>query len=207
MRRALLGPPLEGREDLVHPRGRFLLAAGQQVAISVEGHARGRVADLGLDRLEVAVGDRRAPGRHLAGEAVVPGAARPRLNRPRARPPPSCAGRPPAYIEPDGRWVQAATAVVGAAVGAYAGYRLAQSRGWGTFGTVAAVTGGALVGMAAGAVLGHLAVGGGIRVGIHGAHHTFGRFGKLAHVQVNIWMKGVRGSGKAVRIRLGDKLR
>lgn len=38
------------------------------------------------------------------------------------------------------------------------------------------------------------------RVAVHGAHHTFGKFGKLPHVQVNWWKPGVKGSGGAARI-------
>jgi RHS repeat-associated protein len=42
----------------------------------------------------------------------------------------------------------------------------------------------------------------GVRLAIHGPHHTFGRFGRLPHIQLNIWRKGVKGSGRAFRIPL-----
>ncbi|PIQ86896.1 MAG: hypothetical protein COV74_02960 [Candidatus Omnitrophica bacterium CG11_big_fil_rev_8_21_14_0_20_45_26] len=40
------------------------------------------------------------------------------------------------------------------------------------------------------------------RVMVHGAHHTFGRLGKLKHIQVNYWKPGVKGSGRSFRIPL-----
>ncbi len=40
----------------------------------------------------------------------------------------------------------------------------------------------------------------GARLAVHGPHHTFGRLGRLPHVQLNIWKKGVKGSGKAFRL-------
>jgi RHS repeat-associated protein len=40
------------------------------------------------------------------------------------------------------------------------------------------------------------------RVAIHGAHHTFGPLGRLAHLQLNWWRVGVKGSGGAFRIPL-----
>jgi hypothetical protein len=40
------------------------------------------------------------------------------------------------------------------------------------------------------------------KVAVHGAHHGFGRLGKLAHVQMNAWKSGVKGSGWAARIPL-----
>jgi len=40
------------------------------------------------------------------------------------------------------------------------------------------------------------------RVAIHGAHHTFGPLGRLAHLQLNWWRAGVKGSGGAFRIPL-----
>jgi RHS repeat-associated protein len=40
------------------------------------------------------------------------------------------------------------------------------------------------------------------RIAIHGAHHTFGRLGKLVHIQLNFWKIGVSRSGGAVRIPL-----
>lgn len=43
-----------------------------------------------------------------------------------------------------------------------------------------------------------------IRVGLHDAHHFFGRpfFRKMWHLQVNIWEQGVKGSGKVWRVPL-----
>jgi RHS repeat-associated protein len=40
------------------------------------------------------------------------------------------------------------------------------------------------------------------RVGVHGAHHSFGPLGKLAHLQLNYWRIGTSGSGGAWRIPL-----
>jgi len=40
------------------------------------------------------------------------------------------------------------------------------------------------------------------QVAIHGAHHTFGPLGRLAHLQLNWWRAGVKGSGGAFRIPL-----
>ncbi len=40
------------------------------------------------------------------------------------------------------------------------------------------------------------------RVAVHGAHHTFGRLGKLFHAQINWWRVGVKGSGGVFRIPL-----
>jgi RHS repeat-associated protein len=40
------------------------------------------------------------------------------------------------------------------------------------------------------------------RVAIHGAHHTFGPLGRLAHLQLNWWRAGVKGSGGVFRIPL-----
>jgi len=37
------------------------------------------------------------------------------------------------------------------------------------------------------------------RVAIHGAHHSFGTFGRMRHLQVNWWRAGVKGSGGAWR--------
>ena len=42
----------------------------------------------------------------------------------------------------------------------------------------------------------------GARVAIHGPHHEFGVLGRLSHVQLNTWEKGVRGSGGVLRIPL-----
>jgi RHS repeat-associated protein len=36
------------------------------------------------------------------------------------------------------------------------------------------------------------------RLALHGAHHNFGRLGRLAHLQMNIWRPGVSGSGRTV---------
>ena len=41
-----------------------------------------------------------------------------------------------------------------------------------------------------------------IRIAIHDAHHTFGSFGKLPHIQINVWQTGVPGSGWGLRIPL-----
>lgn len=56
-----------------------------------------------------------------------------------------------------------------------------------------------------GAVAGVPGVGGGLakagwrgKLAIHGPHHSFGRFGRLPHVQANAWKKGVRKSGKTL---------
>jgi hypothetical protein len=38
------------------------------------------------------------------------------------------------------------------------------------------------------------------KIGIHGAHHTFGQLGRLPHLQLNWWRVGVKGSGRAFRI-------
>lgn len=40
------------------------------------------------------------------------------------------------------------------------------------------------------------------RIALHEAHHTFGEAGKLAHLQMNVWKPGVKGSGQAFRIPL-----
>jgi hypothetical protein len=42
------------------------------------------------------------------------------------------------------------------------------------------------------------------KIAIHGAHHAFPRLGgrRLAHIQLNVWQTGVKGSGKAFRIAL-----
>jgi hypothetical protein len=40
------------------------------------------------------------------------------------------------------------------------------------------------------------------RVAIHSAHHSFGRLGRLPHVQVNWWKAGAKGSGGVFRIPL-----
>jgi len=65
---------------------------------------------------------------------------------------------------------------------------------------------GEVAGVAHGVALGGLTVaraaGWQTRVAVHGAHHTFGRLGRLAHIQVNWWRVGVKGSGNAIRIIL-----
>uniref|UniRef100_UPI003220535A hypothetical protein n=1 Tax=Thermogutta sp. TaxID=1962930 RepID=UPI003220535A len=40
------------------------------------------------------------------------------------------------------------------------------------------------------------------KVAIHGAHHSFGSLGRLAHIQINWWRSGVKGSGRVLRIPL-----
>jgi hypothetical protein len=40
------------------------------------------------------------------------------------------------------------------------------------------------------------------KVGIHSAHHIFGRLGKLPHGQVTVWKTGVKGSHRHFRIPL-----
>lgn len=40
------------------------------------------------------------------------------------------------------------------------------------------------------------------KIGSHEAHHRFGRWGRLPHVQLNLWRIGVKGSGIAVRVPL-----
>lgn len=40
------------------------------------------------------------------------------------------------------------------------------------------------------------------RLAIHGPHHRFGVLGNRPHIQLNIWQKGVRNSGRAFRIPL-----
>jgi RHS repeat-associated protein len=36
------------------------------------------------------------------------------------------------------------------------------------------------------------------RLALHGAHHNFGRLGRLAHLQMNVWRPGVSGSGRTL---------
>jgi hypothetical protein len=43
------------------------------------------------------------------------------------------------------------------------------------------------------------------KLGLHDAHHTFGRFGTRSHLQVNIWQKGVKGWKYVRRQRLPFK--
>ena len=40
------------------------------------------------------------------------------------------------------------------------------------------------------------------RIAHHSAHHAFGSFGRLPHLQMNYWRPGVSGSGGAFRIPL-----
>jgi RHS repeat-associated protein len=40
------------------------------------------------------------------------------------------------------------------------------------------------------------------RIALDSPHHTFGRLGKLGHLQLNIYKRGVRGSGRVIRIPL-----
>jgi hypothetical protein len=40
------------------------------------------------------------------------------------------------------------------------------------------------------------------KIGSHAAHHRFGEFGRLPHLQLNLWRIGVKGSGIAVRMPL-----
>jgi hypothetical protein len=65
---------------------------------------------------------------------------------------------------------------------------------------------GEVAGVAHGIALGGLttakAAGWQTRVAIREAHHTFGRLGRLVHIQVNWWRIGVKGSGNAIRIIL-----
>lgn len=44
-----------------------------------------------------------------------------------------------------------------------------------------------------------------VRIAHHTAHHTFGRLGRLPHLQANIWKPGVSGSGSAVRLPLPNR--
>ena len=44
------------------------------------------------------------------------------------------------------------------------------------------------------------------KLAIHGSHHKFGRLGKLAHVQLNVWRNGVKNSAKKpIRIPLPSR--
>ncbi len=40
------------------------------------------------------------------------------------------------------------------------------------------------------------------KIGAHKAHHRFGRWGTLRHLQLNLWRVGIKGSGIAVRVPL-----
>jgi RHS repeat-associated protein len=42
----------------------------------------------------------------------------------------------------------------------------------------------------------------GTRIGLHGPHHSFGRLGRLPHLQLNWWRPGIKGSGGVVRLPL-----
>lgn len=44
------------------------------------------------------------------------------------------------------------------------------------------------------------------KIGAHGPHHRFGRLGRRAHLQVNIWRLGVKGSGRHLRVPLVQPL-
>ena len=68
----------------------------------------------------------------------------------------------------------------------------------------AAYTAGEVAGIAHGIALGSAGVaraaGMQTKIAIHGAHHTFGRLGRLRHFQLNWWRIGVKGSGGSFRI-------
>ncbi|MCW5947550.1 MAG: RHS repeat-associated core domain-containing protein, partial [Fimbriimonadales bacterium] len=57
-------------------------------------------------------------------------------------------------------------------------------------------------GLAFGAAGGARLAGWTSKVGVHSAHHSFGKLGKLPHVQVTVWKPGVKGSDKHLRIPL-----
>jgi hypothetical protein len=38
------------------------------------------------------------------------------------------------------------------------------------------------------------------KIAAHPAHHGFGAFGRLPHMQLNLWRVGVKGSGSAMRV-------
>jgi hypothetical protein len=38
------------------------------------------------------------------------------------------------------------------------------------------------------------------KIAAHPAHHCFGAWGRLPHVQLNLWRVGVKGSGSAMRV-------
>ena len=40
------------------------------------------------------------------------------------------------------------------------------------------------------------------KVALHGAHHSFGRLGRLKYVQMTIWKSGVKGSHINIRVPL-----
>ena len=74
--------------------------------------------------------------------------------------------------------------------------KVCENGGYGKFSRGAANVSAAAAYAAAGAKLSGIQS----RIGIHGPHHKFGKFGKRAHIQLNIWWKGVKGSGKAFRV-------
>lgn len=43
------------------------------------------------------------------------------------------------------------------------------------------------------------------KLAVHGAHHSFGSLDRLAHVQLNIWKAGSKGSGRAFRVPLPSR--
>ncbi len=67
------------------------------------------------------------------------------------------------------------------------------------YGTRAAIGVGTTAGTLAGGLLGaNICFGVETRVMIHTAHHTFGSLGKLPHLQINYFLKGIKNSGKAL---------
>jgi hypothetical protein len=38
------------------------------------------------------------------------------------------------------------------------------------------------------------------KIAAHPPHHTFGVWGRLPHLQLNLWRVGVKGSGSAMRL-------
>jgi hypothetical protein len=73
-------------------------------------------------------------------------------------------------------------------------------------------TGGEALGYVWDAAVGEAAVGIELRAAriggkfaIHGAHHTFGSLGKLSHLQLNLWRRGVKGSSWVRRIPLPSR--
>jgi hypothetical protein len=38
------------------------------------------------------------------------------------------------------------------------------------------------------------------KLAAHPAHHRFGAWGRLPHLQLNLWRVGVKGSGSAMRV-------
>jgi RHS repeat-associated protein len=73
----------------------------------------------------------------------------------------------------------------------------------GYYGTRVALIGAAAADAAAlGLIVAEATIGLQTKVAIHGAHHTFGSLGRLVHIQLNTWIKGVSGSGWVFRIPL-----